>query len=258
MDRWVGSGIVTLLTDFGTSSSYAGSLRGALLSVSRDLVLADITHEIPRFDFLSGALILRAAAPSFPPGTVHLAVVDPGVGSARRPVAVRSGDHVFVGPDNGLFTPFLGPDAAVFAIDADTWAPGTVSATFHGRDLFAPAAARIALGEDPARLGDPVPDPLRLAMPEPVIAEGGITGSVIHVDAFGNMVTNVSAALVGSCRTVRAGGAVVPVVRTYSDAPPGTLVALIGSGGLLEVAVVQGSAAERLDAGVGMPVVVFD
>jgi S-adenosylmethionine hydrolase len=250
------SGLVTLTTDFGAGSAYAGSLRGALYAAWRPVTPVDITHDIRPFDLLEAALVLRAAAPHFPAGTVHLAVVDPGVGSARRPIVltapVGSGEHYFVGPDNGLFTPFLGAGGRVHAIDAAE-APGPLSATFHGRDLFAPVAARLASGRAPESFGAPVDDPVRLDWPRPEAVSGGWRGVVLQVDRFGNAITNlpgdlvpadpdrarVSLGLPGAPRVSR-------LVRTYADAAPGEVVALVGSTDLLEVAVNRGSAAERL------------
>jgi S-adenosylmethionine hydrolase len=255
------SGLVTLTTDFGAGSAYAGSLRGALYAAWRDVTPVDITHDIRPFDRLEGALVLRAAAPHFPRGTVHLAVVDPGVGSARRPLLVAApvgaGEQYFVGPDNGLFTPFLGAGARAFAIAAAE-APGPLSATFHGRDLFAPVAARLAGGRAPETFGAPVADPVRLDWPEPVAVPGGWRGVVLQVDRFGNAITNLPGGLVpsdpaGAGVSLGIAGAprVSRIVRTYADANPGDVVALVGSADLLEVAVSQGSAAERLGLAAG-------
>jgi S-adenosyl-L-methionine hydrolase (adenosine-forming) len=246
----VRSGIVTLTTDFGSRSSYVGSLRGALLSVSADLVLADLSHDISHFEIMEAALILRAAAPAYPPGTVHLAVVDPGVGGARRPIVVESGGYFFVGPDNGVFTPFLSEGASLTVLDPDRVSRGVVSPTFHGRDLFAPAAAEIALGAAPGTLGNAGSDPVHLHWPVPRATPLGLEAVVLHVDPFGNVITNVPESLLPEHRhdlRVRLGGVSTAAwTRTYAEVPAGTLVALVGSGGLVEVAVNRGSAAERL------------
>lgn len=254
MKGWTGCGIVTLLSDFGSTSSYPGSLRGSVLSVSREVTLVDITHDVPAYDIMAGALILRAAAPAFPRGTVHLAVVDPGVGSARRAIAVFRRGHVFVGPDNGLFAPFLDDAAVVTRIDEKLAAVGPVSPTFPGRDLFAPAAARIASGVDPGALGGGVADSVRLSWPEPEIRGATIAGVVIHVDRFGNLIANIDAPGLGNRTLVRIRDTEVVRRRTYADAAPGTLLALVGSGGLLEIAEALGHAAVRLGAVVGDPV----
>jgi len=241
------NGLVTLTTDFGTRSGYAGSLRGVLLSHDRHLVIADLTHEVTPFDIMDGAIALRAAAPCFPPGTVHLAVVDPGVGGSRRPIIVVAGDHLFVGPDNGLFTPFL-DGSRVIAIDPLRLDGPGPSPTFHGRDLFARVAARLATGTGAEEFGSPVEDAVRLHWPAAVRTDDGWRGVILHLDRFGNAVSNVPASGLDEGRFVIGvpGHSDIPRVRTYSDAPPGEVVALVGSTGLLEVAVVEGSAAEVL------------
>lgn len=255
------SGIVTLTTDFGAGSAYVGSLRGALYSAWRDVTPVDVTHDIRPFALLEAVLVLRAAVPSFPDGTVHLAVVDPGVGGTRRPLLVAApaggGEQLAVGPDNGVLLPFLVPGARVFEI-ASAEAPGALSATFHGRDLFAPVAARLAAGRAPESFGVPVTDPVRLDWPEPESVDGGWRGVILHVDRFGNAITNLPGVLAGSAPNklrVSIGGAgtgkSLPIVRTYADAAPGEAVALVGSSGLIEVAVVEGSAAGRLGLAVG-------
>lgn len=249
-----GAGIVTLTTDFGTRSSYVGSMKGALLSVSPRLTLVDLTHEILPFDVGAAALLLEAAVPAFPPGVVHLAVVDPGVGGPRRPLVLFQGGRWFVGPDNGLFTSFLTDDAVLHAIDPGL-APGTLSATFHGRDLFAPLAARLAAGRPPERLGPAVPDPVRLAWPAPRREPGGVSGEVIQVDGFGNLVTNLrSADLAGlgpELAVEIAGLRMVGLNTTYAERTAGECLALLGSGGRLEIAVARGDAARTLGVGVG-------
>lgn len=253
-------GLVTLTTDFGHRSSYAGSLRGALLSVSPRLVLADISHEVAPFNILEAALLLRAAAPAFPAGTVHLAVVDPGVGGPRRPLVVFSRGHFFVGPDNGVFTPFLDGAVSVRHLDARRVAPAGASPTFHGRDLFAPAAARLALGEPPESFGAGIDDPVRLAWPQVRAIAGGVAGVILGADGFGNLVTSIDEArLPADRRQLRvevAGEVLVGIHRTYGDVAAGALLALIGSGGLLEIAVNRGSAAGRLGAAGGGAVLV--
>lgn len=249
-----GAGIVTLTTDFGTRSSYVGSMKGALLTVSPRLTLVDLSHEIPPYDIGAAALLLEAAVPAFPPGVVHLAVVDPGVGGPRRPLVLHQGGRWFVGPDNGLFTTFLTDDAVVHAIEPGL-APGTLSATFHGRDLFAPLAARLAAGRPPERLGPTVSDPVRLAWPAPRREPGGVGGEVIHVDGFGNLVTNLRCADlagVGAEPTVEvAGMRMVGLNTTYAERTAGECLALFGSGGRLEIAVARGDAAKILGVGVG-------
>jgi S-adenosylmethionine hydrolase len=257
-------GIVTLTTDFGLRDAYVAEMKGVMLGIARKanetLQLVDVTHEVERHDITEGALALEAAAPFFPAGTVHLAVVDPGVGTARRGVAVTAGGQVFVGPDNGLFTPFLASDGwyAFEIAEADYRLP-LVSRTFHGRDLFAPAAAHLAFGLDPARLGPPVSDPVRLAWPEVRAVSGAVAGAVVHTDRFGNLITSIhgrSIDVLDGGLVIRVGGREVPLVGTYGDLSVGRPGALVGSGGRLEVAVREGSAAAVLRARRGTPVVV--
>ena len=258
------AGIVTLTTDFGLRDAYVAEMKGVMLGIAeaarRPLQLVDVTHEVERHDITEGALALEAAAPFFPAGTVHLAVVDPGVGTARRGLVVTAGGHVFVGPDNGLFTPFLdGQDWRAFELAETAYRLPVVSRTFHGRDLFAPAAAHVASGLDPARLGPPVGDPVRLAWPEVRAVAGAVAGAVVHADRFGNLITSIHArtlAPVDADLVIRVGGREVPLVGTYGDLSIGRPGALIGSSGRLEIAVREGSAATLLRARRGTAVVV--
>src|SRR5262249_18991281 len=194
-------------------------MKGVILSITRDVHLVDITHEVTPHDVLEGALALEAAAPRFPATTIHVAVVDPGVGTARRALAVAATDQLFVGPDNGLFTPFLGGSRwSAFELSAPEFRASAVSHTFHGRDIFAPAAAYLARGIEPARLGPPVTDPARLDWPEARVTEGQVAGTVLHVDRFGNLVTSIRAEAIGSLGpgvAVRVAGRSIPLVRTY-------------------------------------------
>ena len=252
--------VITLTTDFGTRDTYVAEMKGVILSITRDVHLVDITHEIAPQDVLEGALTLQAASPRFPASTIHVAVVDPGVGTARRALAVAAADQLFVGPDNGLFTPFLGDRRwRAFELVAPEFRERAVSHTFHGRDIFAPAAAHLARGIEPARLGPPVTDPVRLDWPEPRVSEGRVAGAVLHVDRFGNLVTSIRADAIGPLGpgvAVRVAGKSVPLVRTYGDLRPGNPGALFGSTDRLEIAVNAGSAARALRAGRGTPVVV--
>lgn len=256
--------IITLTTDFGLRDAYVAEMKGVILGITaragRPVQLVDVTHEVRAHDIAGGALALEAAAPFFPPGTVHVAVVDPGVGTARRALAVLAGGQVFIGPDNGLFTPFLAGEAwRAFRLEAPEYRLPVVSPTFHGRDVFAPAAAHVAAGLDPARLGPPVTDPCRLAWPEVREVAGTVAGAVVHVDRFGNLVTSIhdqSVAALGPDPMIRIAGRVVPLVGTYGELPPEGAGALIGSSGRLEIAVREGDAAAILKAGPGMAVVV--
>jgi S-adenosylmethionine hydrolase len=250
--------IIAFTTDFGGSDTYVAEMKAAVLAILRDVHLVDVTHEVAPQDVLGGALALEAAAPAFPAGTVHVAVVDPGVGTARRGMALEARGQVFVGPDNGLFTPFLGGgDWRAFEVSDPTYRRPAVSATFHGRDVFAPAAAHLARGVPASRLGPPLSDPVRLPWPGARETARGLVGSVLHVDRFGNLVTSIAADRVdalGEGAVVRVAGRTLPLVRTYGELRPGSLGALVGSSGRLEVAVREGSAAARLRIRRGAPV----
>ncbi len=251
--------VVTLTTDFGLRDPYVAEMKGVILGLTGSVHLIDVTHDIPRHDITEGALALEAVAPFFPAGTIHLAVVDPGVGTARRGIAIAAGGQVFVGPDNGLFTPFLDGGAwTAWEVAAREYRLGAVSRTFHGRDVFAPAAAHIATGVDPSRLGPRVTDPVRLVWPEARAAGAGVAGVVLHADRFGNLVTSIRADAVAalSGMTVSVAGRTVPLVGTYEELGRGKLGALVGSSGRLEIAAREGSAARALKARRGMPVVV--
>ena len=252
--------VITLTTDFGTRDTYAAEMKAAILSITRDVHLVDITHEIPPQDILAGALALEAAERWFPPATIHVAVVDPGVGTARRGLAVAAGGRTFVGPDNGLFTPFIAAGGwQAFELTAAEFRGAHVSRTFHGRDVFAPAAAHLARGLPPHRLGPAVTDPVRRTWPGARIVEGKIGGAVLHIDRFGNLVTSIPGEALTSLGpevTVRVAGRTLPLVRTYGELKRGNPGALVGSGNRLEIAVNAGSAAKSLKAGRGTPVVV--
>jgi S-adenosylmethionine hydrolase len=244
------SAIITLTTDFGTRDAYVAEMKGVMLEIAaaagRPVHLVDVTHEVERHDVTEAALALDAAAPHFPPGTVHLAVVDPGVGTDRRELVVQTERAVFVGPDNGVFTPFLDGSAAwrAWELRAPEYRLPSVSRTFHGRDIFAPAAAYLATGVAPERFGPRVVDPLRLSWPTVRAVAGAVAGAVLHVDRFGNLVTSIRAETLdglGGAPRIRLGGRRLPLVGTYGDLPPGQAGALIGSSGRLEIAVVFGA-----------------
>jgi S-adenosylmethionine hydrolase len=245
------SRIITLLTDFGTADGYVAEIKGVLLSGAPHATLVDLTHDIPPQDIEAARLTLARSWQRFPEGTVHIVVVDPGVGSARAALAVESRNRFLLGPDNGVLSPALlagGADVVSLPI------PPYASATFHGRDVFAPAAARLAAGERLGRLGAPFDDAVVRRTPDTKrrADDGAIVGQVLTVDRFGNLVSNIGARVGG---TVQIGGSDVPVCRTYSDVAEGALVALAGSSGFLEVAVRGGSAAAALRARRGDAVV---
>jgi S-adenosyl-L-methionine hydrolase (adenosine-forming) len=241
--------LFTLTTDFGAGSGYPAQMKGVLLSAIPEARIVDVSHEVPRQDVLAGALLLEACLPWFPPDAIHLAVVDPGVGTARRALCVRDPEgRTFVAPDNGLLTPFLREGSHAFSIEPGSALPPPRSATFHGRDLFAPAAVLLARGGDPAALGPALPDPVRLSWPGAERRPGEILGETLAADAFGNLVSSIEERdLAGaSVAGVEAGGRPARWVRTYGDAARGELVALVGSGGRVEIAVREGSAAALL------------
>ncbi len=253
------SGILTLTTDFGLGGPYVAAMKGVVLGLAPGATLVDLSHSIAPQDVAAGAFVLAEAFSSFPEGTVHLAVIDPGVGTGRRSVAVEARGHWFVLPDNGLVAEVLrgGEPTSVREIRNPGLWRSPVSATFHGRDIFAPVAAHLVLGRDPAEIG-PAIDSLASTMPAgPTVDGEGLIGSVIFVDPFGNLITNLQAkggwGEPGSW-TIRLLGKTVESTRTYGDRPAGSLVALVGSSGRVEVAEVGGSAAGRLGAGRGTPV----
>src|SRR3954454_9856497 len=241
---------ITLLTDFGTVDSYVAELKGVLLSNTPAAVLVDITHHIAPGDIRSAAYVLGRSWHRFPSGTVHLVVVDPGVGSTRHPIALTAGGHSFVGPDNGVFTEVL-RDAEVDIVVLP--APSHVSPTFHGRDIFAPAAAALARGEPLSSLGNAFDGiPVRLPSGHPSLVDGSLIGEVIYVDRFGTLITNLSAdQLPSNARVMIEDLDLGPLGRTFSDVASGALVAYVGSGGSVEIAVRDASAAERLALRVG-------
>lgn len=242
--------LVTLLTDFGTADAYVAEMKGALLTAAPGATLVDVTHSVPPGDIRAGAYLLGRAWHRFPAGTVHLAVVDPGVGTERAALALAARGHYFVGPDNGLFT-FVLRDTEVQIVSLPT--PDGAAPTFHGRDLFAPAAAALATGTALAELGEPLRGmPARLATGEARYEGKSVVGQVVYVDRFGTLVTNLSPELVPPYAIVEVEGLEVgPLRRTFGDVPSGGLVAYLGSGGQVEIAVRDGSAARRLGMGVG-------
>lgn len=256
--------VIALLTDFGTRDHYAGTMKGVALGICPEAACVDITHHIAPHDVLGAALELAASYKYFPAGTIFLVVVDPGVGSSRRPLAAAAGDYRFVAPDNGVLTLAFKDTAPTYVVELTErrYARPTVSRTFEGRDRFAPAAAWLANGVDLAALGRPATSWQTLRVPEPTIAEARIVGEVLRVDRFGNLVTNVDRPaferLAGAGRIeIRAGTqALDTVVATYAEAQAGAVCALFGSSDHLEVAVNGGSAAERLALGRGAPVTI--
>ena len=257
-DTFSPSGIVTVTTDFGTRDAYVGAMKGVMLSVAAHLRIHDVAHHIDAQDIEHGATVLRGACPWFPEGTVHVAVIDPGVGTERAPVVIVAGGQAFVGPDNGLFGPVvarLGGLTAAYRIDRHgglgRYLPRHRAITFEGRDLFAPVAAVLAAGLLPPPAVGRTHALVQLPGTDPVRVPGAIEGQIAYYDHFGNAITNVAAhhlATLGSgSLAVRLPGDLRVALReTYGDAAPGEMLAVIGSEGFLEIAVRDGSAQRRL------------
>ena len=251
--------LITLLTDFGTADSYVGEVKAVLASGVPGVALIDVTHQVPPGDIRAGQYLLSRVWHRFPPGTVHFVVVDPGVGTARRALAAQAAGHYFVAPDNGLLSPL--PAEARFVSLA---VPTQAAPTFHARDVFAPAAARLASGTLLAHLGAWVTDPVRAPLPAPCRDGVVVVGEVLYIDRFGTLVTNVPGELVEPGVRIKVGGTDVGTLRrTFGDVEQGQLVAFTGrgggggsggSGGSVEIAVRGGSAARLLGVGVGAEV----
>jgi S-adenosylmethionine hydrolase len=253
--------IITLTTDFGLSDGYIGAMRGVILSISPGTTLVDLSHEIPAQDVRAGAFVLYQAVPYFPPDTIHLAVVDPGVGGQRRALAVRTSAGVFVAPDNGMLSYVLATanvHAAVSLTNPDYQRP-QVSGTFHGRDIFAPAAAHLANGVPLAELGPRAINLVRWPLPRPEHRPGGeILAQVIHVDHFGNIVLDVTASDVQGEMTFKLGRHEIEgISHTFSDVAPGQPVAYVGSSrDHVEIAIRDGDAAREIGLGIGDQVLI--
>lgn len=241
--------IVTFLTDFGLQDSYVAEMKGVVLRRAAAARLVDISHEVPPGDVRRARYLLERAWKQFPTGTVHVAVVDPGVGTTRRALGVRACDHFFVAPDNGLLSPQL-QGAEIVELPV----PAGASPTFHGRDVFALAAAELAVGQPLAALGTPVHDPCDLPVPSPVRRNGEVSGEIISVDRFGNLITNIPGEWCVGGRVMVRDVDVGPVRRTFGDVQSGSLLAYVGSSGVLEVAVRDASACDSLDAPAGTEV----
>ncbi|KPL87431.1 SAM hydrolase/SAM-dependent halogenase family protein [Levilinea saccharolytica] len=252
--------ILTLLTDFGLQDGYVGIMKGVILRIAPQTTLVDITHEVRPQQILEGALTLERSVPYFPAGSVHVAVVDPGVGTSRRPIAAQLGDQTLVGPDNGLFTLLIQAaergqrPVKIVHLNRPRFWLAEPSNVFHGRDIFAPVGAHLARGVPLEELGTPIQDPLRLELPLPQPIDGGWRAQIIHIDRFGNLAVNLRTRhLAGmSSVQVRVARHTIPrLSRAFGDGKPGELVALMDSSGYLSVCQVNGSAAEYLNAVVG-------
>lgn len=254
------SKIITITTDFGDTGAYVGIMKGVILGINPEARLVDLSHTVGPQNILAAQFVLEKSAPYFPEGTVHLAVVDPGVGSARREIVVDTGAHRLVGPDNGLFTPFL-DGSQVFEIKEKKYCLPEISSTFHGRDIFAAIAAHLSTGITPDVIGPPITNPVRLPRPRAQVSANQVAGEVIFVDSFGNLITNIPEHVVASwdkstVRTALGNTDLTGIARSYAapHVPDGTVIVLVGSTQHLEIAVVNGSAAAQLGLEAGAPV----
>ena len=244
--------IITLTTDFGSSDGYVGAMKGVIMRVAGSQpapVIVDLAHDIPAGDVVHAAWVVATSTLEFPPGSIHVVVVDPGVGGARRDVIVRARQRWYVGPDNGVFAYLADRSSEAYAIENERFRAEHVSRTFHGRDVFAWTAAAIAWGEDPATAGPKVELVGRL----PWGRRDRAVGRVVHIDRFGNLITDLPEAEAGPA--VRVGGMTLPIVGTYEDVERGELLAYIGSAGTVEIAVRDGNAGKRLALARGTSVV---
>jgi S-adenosylmethionine hydrolase len=252
--------VITLTTDFGSGDYDAGVRKGVIWKIAPQVKIADLSHDITPHDVMQAALLLWRAVPYFPDGTIHVAVIDPGVGTFRRAIAARLGSQYFVGPDNGIVSLLLSrldennqPIDFVHLDQSQYWLP-EISNVFHGRDIFAPVAAHLASGIPLISLGTSIKDPMIIKIPEPKPTPNGWIGQVIHIDHFGNLSTNLNSNHLNPSKEVIISikeRKIVGLVSTFSERPMGTLVALIGSAGSLAISVVNGNAAQCLHASVG-------
>jgi S-adenosylmethionine hydrolase len=254
--------IITLTTDFGTRDGFVGVMKGVILGIAPDVTLVDISHGIGPQNVREASFILARHVEFFPAGTIHVVVVDPGVGTERRPIAAQIGDQRFVAPDNGVLSPIYEraellaqPAKTVHTNNPKYWL-GTVSNVFHGRDIFAPVAAHWAAGVKLEQLGDEITDPVRFESHKPRKVANGLFGQIAHIDQFGNLISNIHRKDLGEAEVARVevyGEKVEGLVRTFGEREPGSLIALFSSNDFLTVSVVNGNAAEELDAATGDP-----
>ena len=257
--------IVTLTTDYGTNDHLVAVMKGVILSINPDVEVVDITHGVLPHDILDGALTIGQAYKYFPPKTIHVVVVDPGVGTQRRPLLVAGDQHYFVAPDNGVLSSVYDQTEAlhVWNIISEHYFRQPVSKTFHGRDIFAPVAAWLSKSWQTSAFGEAITDYVRFSIPKPKTADNTVKGIVLRVDQFGNLITNLRvedvpalAAGDGKCKIRAGNGTVSKIVSTFAEGANGELLGLIGSSGYLELCVNKTSAARALGIGRGAEVVV--
>jgi S-adenosyl-L-methionine hydrolase (adenosine-forming) len=258
-------GVITITTDFGHQGPFVATMKGRMLAHLPSARIIDVTHEVPVYWPAEAGFWLARAYSYFPTGTVHVAVVDPGVGTARDIIVVAAAGHAFLAPDNGLLAPVVARNESASVYRLDT--PKAItrfklpapSATFHGRDIFAPIGAELAAGRvTPAELGSKTTDIVPSWVDEPTVTAEQVAGVIITIDHFGNLVTNIDAALIRAfpAPVVRTGGHILPLRRTYGDVRPGEFLALVNSFGVIEIARAEQSAAEALGLGRGAPVTI--
>jgi S-adenosyl-L-methionine hydrolase (adenosine-forming) len=256
--------IITLTTDYGTSDHLVGVLKGVILKINPDVTIVDITHEVTPFDLLDGALAVASAYPYFPPRTIHVVVVDPGVGTERRPLLVSGQNQYFIAPDNGVLSGVFEKEQnfVVRHLTSEHYFVQPISNTFHGRDVFAPVAGWLSKHWQPASMGEEITDFKRFALPKPKEANGSLKGVVLKVDSFGNLMTNFRAEDLpaeapekGEVQLQVGTHPVTRLVPTFASGNAGEAVAFVGSSGYVEIAVNKGSASKSLGVGRGAPVV---
>jgi S-adenosylmethionine hydrolase len=256
--------IITLLTDFGTKDHYVASMKGVILNINPQCLLIDITHQVNPHDIEEGAFILASTYSYFPKGTIHLSVVDPGVGGIRKPILLVTRNYFFIGPDNGLFTLVAQREKVkqVVALAKKKYFLSKVSSTFHGRDIFAPVAAHLSLGIKPNAFGYEIKSLKELKFQKPVIKEGKLLGEILYIDAFGNLVSNIDEGklfrfIQSRPFVIRAGRkAISGLKKGYWEGKKGEPIALLGSGGLLEISVREGNAKRSLKVKRGDPITI--
>ena len=254
--------VITLTTDFGTRDWFVGTMKGVIAGIAPKAKVIDLNHDLPPGDIRGGAFALAVSCRFFPKGTIHVAVVDPGVGSRRKAIAVRTAVGVFVGPDNGVLSWVLANEktTSIHALENEAYFLQPVSRTFHGRDVFAPVAAHLSRGVPIKKFGPALKDFVRIEWPVPRRQRGGIEGEVVYIDRFGNAITNLGSSLLrgsdwAACEVYAKRRRVCPLKTFYQDVTPGTPIALAGSSGFLEIAVNGGSAEKSLGLRIGARVV---
>ena len=246
--------VITLMTDFGTSDHYVGVMKGVILNINPQVQIVDITHDIPPQDVHGAAFLIDSAHRYFPTGTVHVVVVDPGVGSERRAIACQTETAHFVCPDNGILSHILCREERIHtvAVENSAYFLPQVSNTFHGRDIFAPIAAHLSRGIPIDKLGSPVAQPVQLPVPQPQVTDRAIIGHIIWIDSFGNLVTDISHEILESLEgrdgvVIHAGSAKIDRLnRSYAESTVGEALAIVGSFNRLEISINQGNAAQTL------------